>query len=211
MCIRDRYLSGTYPFFNVNTDDEGKPIGLINLVVSQLPKWTLREIDGTIASRYRTFDVPLTSVYNFLVKDMANSFGCIFIFDILNRCIDVKDIDNIIHPTSIHLSYQNLLNKVEIETIVGNISTALMVTGGDDLDISQVNILGGNIVYDFGYYLNEEWMEPELINKINLWQSLINEKQLVFIDNVEQMQTIQSEIMKPVSYTHLSSNVSIFP
>ena len=191
-----QYLSGTYPFFNVNTDDEGKPIGLINLVVSQLPKWTLREIDGTIASRYRTFDVPLTSVYNFLVKDMANSFGCIFIFDILNRCIDVKDIDNIIHPTSIHLSYQNLLNKVEIETIVGNISTALMVTGGDDLDISQVNILGGNIVYDFGYYLNEEWMESELINKINLWQSLINEKQLVFIDNVEQMQTIQSEIMK---------------
>ena len=84
-------------------------------ILSQLPKWKAGEIDDAVKTRYRTFDVPDQTVYNFLMTDLEQSYDCLVEFDILNRSINVYDKGNYVHPTSVFLSRQDLISRIELE------------------------------------------------------------------------------------------------
>lgn len=134
-----------------------------------------KDIPGTLLSKYRTFeDVDVDSDrLSFLIENMQEAYECIFEFDIIYRIVHVYDQADYVQPTNIHLTRKDLINSISVVENSDDLYTALSVLGSDNETISSINPLGGNVIYDFTYYL--PWMSKSLREKVIAWQKLVKE------------------------------------
>lgn len=156
---------GTYKF----TD-------LLEKVIEAVPMWTIGDVDSTVANKHRTFtdvSVELNSLA-FLQENMQDAYECIVEFDCVNRRINVYDQNNYIKETQIHLTKDDLIATLNISNGSEDLYTALNVQGDDNLNISPVNPMGTNVIYNFSYYL--EWMSESLRERVREWQNLVSSK-----------------------------------
>lgn len=162
---------GTYKF----TD-------LLEKIVSSLPVWKIGEVNGDIANKYRTFeDVSIEqNALAFMLEDMQDAYECIFEYDCVRRLINVYDQNSYVRQTSIHLTKDDLINSIEITENSDDLYTAISVQGDENLNISPVNPLGTNVIYNFDYYL--DWMTPSLSEKVVAWQELVRSKLDTYYD-----------------------------
>lgn len=191
---------GTYAF----TD-------LIEKIVSTLPLWAIGHIDQSVAEKFRTFTDVGTDVntLSFMVGDLQDAYECIFIFDIINRRIEVYDQNNYVRETSIHLTKNDVVNSIEISEDSDNLYTALRVFGEDELSIGPVNPLGGSVVYNFSYYLS--WMSDSLREKVLSWQNAIADAQDQYYDlNLQYYDSMASCYDYTAEMTRLSAQMSIY-
>lgn len=190
------YYEGTYKFYSA--DDSEPKQSLISDIMKRLPSWRL-DTDGipaAVAARSRTFDTTDQTVYAFLMTEMEEAYECLFEFDILNRIIRVYDRYQYDNRTDICLSTEDVLKGLTLRTKSDEIKTALTVKGGNKLDILSVNPLGTNMIYNFSYYLTNEWMDAALIAKVQKWQADVaafaEEETGVFPQKRAQINAIQS-------------------
>lgn len=162
---------GTYKFMD-----------LLEEVVSSLPVWKIGEVNGDIANKYRTFeDVSIDqNALAFMLEDMQDAYECIFEYDCVRRLINVYDQNAYVRQTSIHLTKDDLINSIEITENSDDLYTAISVQGDENLNISPVNPLGTNVIYNFDYYL--DWMTPSLREKVVAWQELVRSKLDTYYD-----------------------------
>lgn len=165
-----RFVSGDSPTgdaTSVNINDLMEEI-----TYNFCPDWTFTTIlsDNPFYDEKRGFDVSDKTVYDFLVNDVEESYGCVFHFDTTNNIITAESVDVTKQPPNLYMSLNNIIEKIEIEEITDELATRLHVAGGGGLDISTVNPLGNNYVYNFDYYKNTDWMSQELIDKIDEWE-----------------------------------------
>ena len=155
---------------------------LLELIVSSLPLWKIDTINLDVAAKWRTFeDVNIESnALGFLLEDMQNAYECIFEFDTINRLINVHDQNYFVEQTNIHITKDDLIESIEINENSDDLYTAISVQGDDYLNISPVNPLGGNVIYNFDYYL--DWMSPALSDKVKSWKNLVKSKETVYYD-----------------------------
>lgn len=148
--------------------------GLFNMIVDNLPLWTIGHVDSTVASRYRTFeDVSTdTNCLSFMLQDMQNAYECIFVFDIINRVIDVYSQDNYVVRTNIHITPDDLVDSLTVSEDADDLYTAISVYGQNNLTINAINPTGGNTLYNFDYY--KSWMSPALSTAVGNWQTAID-------------------------------------
>lgn len=106
------------------------------------------------------------------MTELEEAYECLFEFDILNRVIRVYDRYQYDNRTDICLSTEDVLQGLTLRTKSDEIKTALLVKGGNGLDILSVNPLGTNLIYNFSYYATEEWMDAALIEKVKNWQAM---------------------------------------
>ena len=149
---------------------------LLNKLVEVLPLWTVGHIDDSVSSKYRTFEdiSEDKNVLGFMMEDMQDAYECIFIFDTINRTINVYDQNNFVVQTPIHLTKDDLINTIEIVENSEDLYTAISVLGDENLNITAINPLGTNVIYNFDYYL--DWMSTGLKAKVIAWQELIKDK-----------------------------------
>ena len=166
--IQIPYIDGTYKLYDVAQYDKS----LLGTVLSKIPRWKIEHVDSTIASLYRTFEVPDSNVLSFLLNDVQEAYGCLFIFDCLNRTISVYDKDTYVKYTGILLTNDELIDSMEITRSDENLITALSVFGDDDLGINAVNPLGTSSIYNFSQV--KQWMTPELLTKVNTWEKEVS-------------------------------------
>jgi len=191
-------FSGTYKLY-----DPINPSGtLMQEIINLLPDWSIGTIDPTIAIKYRTFDVTDVTVYSFLTTDVENAYECVFEFDTINKTISVYALNNATTNTDIYLSYDNVIKSIKIEEINDEFVTSLTVLGGGDLSINQVNPLGTNNIYDFGYSKANGGMSQTLIDSITLWENKIAANQATYAniltnisDNNINLLTLQSDLV----------------
>lgn len=165
---------GTYRF---STDDTGANKGILETIIETIPLWTIGYVDNTIAEKWRTFeDVDTSSnCLSFLLDKVQEAYECIFIFDIINRIVNVYAQDNYVRETNIHLTKSDLINSINITENADDLYTAISVLGDEDnVTISAINPLGTNVIYDFSYYI--DWMTDGLAKKVTAWQEAINEQ-----------------------------------
>lgn len=157
-------------------------IDLLETIVSALPIWKIGDVDGNIAKKYRTFEDVSSdqNALSFMLEDMQDAYECIISCDTTNRLINVYDQGNFVRQTQIHLTKSDLISSVEITESSDDLYTAISVQGDDNLNISPVNPLGTNVIYNFNYYLN--WMTPELSQKVAAWQKLVSSKSTAYYD-----------------------------
>ena len=166
--------SGTYQFY-----DEIKPLDTVmGKILSKIPAWKLGSLPTNIKTTYRTFDDITVDIYNFMIGDMAEAFGCVFNFDIQHRIINVVDANLEIQSTDILLDFSNVLDKIQINKASEDIVTALEVIGNNDLTIQDANPIGTDVIYNFDYYKYHDtdethWMSENLTNAVNVWEQKI--------------------------------------
>ena len=169
------YYEGTYRFYS--GDDSDPKNSLLSDIMKRLPSWRL-DTDGipaAVAARSRHLCITTDQTdYVFLMTELEEAYECLFEFDILNRVIRVYDRYQYDNRTDICLSTEDVLQGLTLRTKSDEIKTALLVKGGNGLDILSVNPLGTNLIYNFSYYATEEWMDAALIEKVKNWQAHVD-------------------------------------
>lgn len=127
--------------------------------------WTFDydNIPDSIKGKYRSFDDSGDGLYGFLQNYVSTSYDCVFTYDIENYIVSVHKKDDLVRPTDITLSMDNLMKKAELKELADEISTVLSVKGSDKLSLSKVNPNGTNNIYKFDYYLKEEWIGDDFL------------------------------------------------
>lgn len=158
-------------------DGTYKFLDLLETIVASLPLWKINNINLDVAEKWRTFeDVSIeANALSFLLEDMQDAYECIFEFDTINRYINVYDQNYFVEQTDIHITKDDLIDSIEIKESSDDLYTAISVQGDDNLNISPVNPLGGNVIYNFDYYL--DWMSPSLSAKVTAWKNLVASKE----------------------------------
>lgn len=150
---------------------------LLETIVRSLPLWKINDVNMDVANKWRTFeDVSIElNALSFLLENMQDAYECIFEFDTINRLINVYDQNYFVEQTNIHITKDDLIESIEIIENSDDLYTAINVQGDESLNISPVNPLGGNVIYNFDYYL--DWMSPALSDKVRSWKYLIQSKE----------------------------------
>jgi hypothetical protein len=186
-------LKGTFKFYDT-IPVSGSP-ALLNTLLDYLPGWSAGSIDAGIALLYRTFDVSDSTIYNFLMEDVENAYQCIFTFDTFNQLINVYSTTNATTATDIYMSFNNLIEKINIKEVTDEIVTALTVKGAGNLSINAVNPLGTDIIYNFDYYKTTQWMSQGLIDAIDAWELLIANNQTTYAGLLTDLITYNSTLI----------------
>lgn len=127
--------------------------------------WTFdyTSIDESLMTKYRSFDDSGDGLYGFLQNYVSTSYECVFTYDIENYIVSVHKKDDLIRPTDITLSMDNLMKQANLKELSDEISTVLAVKGSDKLSLSKVNPTGTDNIYNFDYYLKEEWIGDDFL------------------------------------------------
>lgn len=162
--------AGTYNFYDViNPKDT-----LLGTIQRRCPSWKIGYVSPNLCGKYRTFDMPDSTVYNFLTGDVSEAYEAIFVFDNENLTINAYTADEIVNPTDIVFTWDNLMKSVEIAETDDAIITALDIYGAGNLSIASINPLGTATIYRFDYFA--EQMTPALWTKVKAWQDEIDEQ-----------------------------------
>lgn len=191
---------GTYRFLS---DDANNATGLLETIVQSLPLWTIGDVDSSVASKYRTFedvDTNLNSL-SFMLNNMQDAYECIFVFDAINRIINVYDQNNYVRQTNIHITKEDLIRNLDISENTDDLYTAISVMGDDNVTISAINPLGGNVIYNFDNYL--DWMSDGLREKVVEWQAAVKavkdnyyDTNLEYYNKLEEASNLEAELLK---------------
>lgn len=168
---------------------------LLNLVLEKIPSWSVGYVDPSIATLQRSFEIDNQDIYSFLTEDVAEAFGCIFIFDTLNNTVNVYDKDKISEDTNIIVSFKNLLKEVQIEPDIDSIKTCLTLIGEDDLTIRELN-MGYDRIYNFDYFANSDYMSDDLIEAYNKYKENFEKYRVQYADLITKYQNLIIEIAK---------------
>lgn len=188
-------LSGTCKLYTAGSSSISPEDNLLGYIVSLVPNWSIAgTISGTLASKYRTFDVSDSTIYGFLMNDVEKAYECIFRFDTINRLIYVDTLTDAVSDTDIFISYDNLAQETELSEMSDEIVTALHVYGGNSLDIRSVNPLGTNIIYNFAYYKNINWMSQSLINALTAWEDKVVSYEPQYYTYLANLMTYNNEL-----------------
>lgn len=153
---------------------------LHRVLADKAPHWSIGYVPQFIAINnidkpelvsdfQRTYTVDGTSIYDFLVNDVAKESNVIFVFDTYNRiinCYNAKDyiwtdpensnnqivINGIGDDTTILVDKENLANQITISGDKDSVKNCFRVSGGDDIITSRVaavNMTGNNYIWMF--------------------------------------------------------------
>ena len=178
-------FGGTLPLYDILTPADS----LLGKLLEYIPSWSVGTIDGDLLTKFRTFDVSDTNIYNFMMTDVEEAYGCIFTFDTVNSTISATAIENITDGTDVYISHDNLIQESTFSEIADELTTALYVYGGGDLDIRTVNPLGTNVIYNFSYYMTVDWMTQGLITALDAWDAAILGNQALYANYLSDLKT----------------------
>ena len=204
------YMHG---YANVKFYDPSTPeLSLLHLVFEKIPGWTIKDVDYSLRHKERKFEEDRIDVYSFLTQNVADTFKCVVSWDTLNKTVsfyeeadDGLTEDNAVATrwdTDIYISRDNLASEVNIKVAGDNIKTQLKVSGGDDLNISEVN-LGKNYILNLDYYHNDDWMEQDLIEAYDDYLGALEYYAPLYEDAVQGWLDAQKQ------YNNLMHNVAV--
>ena len=176
-------------FYNLRNKGQS----LLHLILEKCPDWKIGHIDASLQTMQRSFEVSRQDIYSFLNNDVAEAFGCFFLFDTLNNTINIYTEENVGKDTNIHVSYVNLLKRTTLTCSIDNIKTCLTITGSDDLTVREVN-MGYDKIYNFGYYNSTEYMSQKLYDAYNKWIALRSSKLPQYTTLLSQYQSIYTQL-----------------
>ena|GEM_PF-2213336 len=116
---------------------------------------------------------------DFIINYAAELFEVIFEFDFLRQAIKIKTVEEVTEKTNIYLSFENVMNQLQLTEQADDVVTVLACKG-NNLDIRSVNPTGTNYIADFTHYMAEDddpqpkWMSHALTKKIKEWQAEVD-------------------------------------
>lgn len=175
----------------INSADKSK--SLVHLALEKCPEWDIGHVDVGLATMQRSFETDRQDIYSFLTSDVSEAFECVFIFDSLNKLINIYKEENSGEDTNIHISYNNLLSSVNVNSDIDNIKTCLTLKGDNDLTIREVN-MGYDRIYNFDYYNSTDYWSKELCSAYAAWRDKFNKNLPTYTSDMKQYNDYTSQI-----------------
>ena len=182
--------AGTYKFYDASSPSDT----LFGKIMAKFPGWTLGTVDNTVAGKSRTFDYTEETVYSFVSTKIEQSYECIIDFNFNAFTVNVYDMNSLLTASNILFSFDNVLQNAQITPESDDVSTALYLTGSDNLQVAGVNPIGGNVLYNFTPFMTTRWMSQSLINNINAWNAKIVKQQTAFATALTNVTTAQDAL-----------------
>lgn len=159
-------------------------------------EWTITYINEHLyytgaGSTCRTFTEGVTYGYDWMVNDVEDAFEVIFVFDFMNRAIQIKAVSEVATRSNLCFSFSNFMNSVEVVEDASNITTVLSCSG-NGVDITGVNPTGTNYIVDFSYYMDKvkhRWMSDALIAKLEAWKTEVEANKENYTKLVSQLRS----------------------
>ena len=107
--------------------------------------------------------------------------------------IEVTDGSQQQWETDVYVSFNNLVQEVNVSYSADDIKTVLTVKGADDMHIREVN-MGLPYIVDLTYYHTVEWMGQDLYDAYTNYVSNCSSGQVEYQQNSQEMTTIDSSI-----------------
>ena len=188
---------------------------LLNRILhDKCPDWSIGHVDSTIANIQRTFTISNSTVYDALVKTVAEEIECLFLFDSVNRQISAYDLQNKCNDcgfrgdftekcpkcgsrdfikgygkyTSIYISPRNFATQITVNGNADAVKNYYKIEGGDDLitaTVANLNPNGTNYIYRFSNDMMKD-MPTELVDKLMEYESLYKQYEETYQDWVQK-------------------------
>ena len=117
-----------------------------------------------------------TNWYDYINTDIAEQFECYPVFDSYNKVVNLYSDDELGEDPQLMLSYDNYLKEIELSDDTEDIVTKLVLSGNDDLTISEVNPSGETFVEDFSYFIESREMSDALILALELYYVMVKKR-----------------------------------
>ena len=143
------------------------------------------EITLTTEEKLRYQESVSTNWYDYINTDIAEQFECYPVFDSYNKVVNLYSDDELGEDPQLMLSYDNYLKEIELSDDTEDIVTKLVLSGNDDLTISEVNPSGETFVEDFSYFIESREMSDALINALNVYYEIVKVRAIQW-DNLRQ-------------------------
>ena len=176
-------------------DPKGIDKTVCSMFLNDFPDWNIGYVDEDLYFKYRTYDITEDNWYNFLYNSIRDDFECIIKVDTNTKTISFYSLKNGLIETDIFFSFENIVKKIDIETVEDGIQTALEVYGGSDLSIHDVNPLGAGVIYNFGYYKNTDWIKQDTVNAITRWEELVKAKTPTYQNLITQLRALNKQLV----------------
>lgn len=171
-------------FANVQFYNRNRPeLSLLHIVFEHIPEWQIGNVDQSLWRKERRFSEARISVYDFLMNNVSETFGCTVVWDSITRLVhfyeSVEDDEeeneaSTRWETDVFISKDNLASECKVSYSSDNIKTKLVVTGSDNLDIREVN-LGRNEIMNLSFYHTLDWMETDLFGAYSKYLRALKE------------------------------------
>ena len=190
---RDDYAVTT--FYN----DENTNASFLHRALSKVPHYKIKHVDKSLIRLQRTFSADSVSIYDLLMGETSEQFGCLFIFDSTDRSVSVYDLMTVCkdcgergeytstcpkcgsknlqyfgQDTTIYVDKNNLTDAIHLEVDGDSIKNCFKLECGDEVMTAAVRALNPN-GSDYIYRINEndrKDMPTELVNKIDSYDEL---------------------------------------
>lgn len=171
---------GTYNFWNpVQPEDT-----ILGRVLELDTTWSIGYVDPKLIGSYRTFDEYDSDVLSFCYGSAMEKYNCTIVFDVYAKTISAYDAGKSRGTVPIYLSYQNLVDAVDLEELSDDMVTKLHLYGSDDLSIREANPIGTDYMVDLSYFISNgdfdliaEGSTTTLAEKVKSWNVAIKSNQ----------------------------------
>lgn len=175
---------GTFNFWNPASPTDTVLGRILEVAIG----WSAGYVSPSLIGRYRTFDDYNDYLLSFVYSNAPEKYRCVFVFDTYDRTINVYDagsaIDGLpgedIGRIPIYLSFENLIESIDVTEKSDELATAIRPYGADDLDIRAVNPIGTNWIYDLSYFISNGDISESLADKWNIWQRSVIDQQMYY-------------------------------
>lgn len=141
---------GTYNFWNpVQPEDT-----ILGRILELDTTWSIGYVDPKLIGCYRTFDEYDSDALSFCYGSAMEKYNCTIVFDVYARTISAYDAGKSRGTVPIYLSYQNLVDAVDLEELTDDMVTKLHLYGSDDLSIRDVNPIGTDYMVNLSYFIS---------------------------------------------------------
>ncbi|AKO91900.1 hypothetical protein BEH_07170 [Priestia filamentosa] len=168
--------------------------------------WTIGYMDAKFATEYREFDFTSTTVLD-AIFDVAKTFDMLFIFDTVNRKINIYNPKEYGVNEGLRISKNKYLKDISVEYKADEMVTRLKLFGKDELTINRISPAGVNYIEDFSVFMSPferdenknviqhsaYGMSDELCHAILDYQEFITENQGVFNEKTELSKTLEKQ------------------
>lgn len=116
--------------------------------------------------------------YDFLTQNIAESFGCIVVFDTKDKLVNLYDVDTVGEEIQIYLSLDNYIKDLEEVSNSSDVVTRMYIVGKEEMDIIGATVTGYPYLENYSYFIENEEMSPDLINALITYQARLIELNL---------------------------------
>lgn len=156
--------------------------------------WETGKIIENTNIKYINIEKIDSSWYDALIQ-LQDEFNSVVKFDGYNKTISVISRDNLGKDSGYLLSYDNNVIDVNI-TESSSYPNSLKIIGKDGLTVRSENIFGGDIIYDYSYYIENNIMSDELQAAWNRYETYLAGMQEQYLVVKNERMTVQQRKTK---------------